>query len=358
MEFLYVVLCLVASILITPVIKKLSLRFNITDQPNYRKVHSKVMPRLGGLAVYISFLIGLLVFRPQDPHMIYLFIGSLIIIITGILDDIYDISPKFKFLGQMIAAGVAISGGFDLEFINLPFGGQLDFGVFTIPITILWIVGITNAINLIDGLDGLAAGVSSIGLITISFMAFLQGDQFVMMIALLMLGSTLGFLVYNFHPAKIFMGDTGALFLGYMFALLSLLGFKNITFFSFIIPIIILGVPISDTFFAIIRRMIHNKPLTAPDQYHLHHRLLENGFSHRQAVLVIYGIAVMFSLAAVIFSMATVWGSLILLVVLLIGIEVFVEMVGLISKDYKPLLRAIGGKQEGVSARSSRRKRA
>ncbi|GIN20778.1 glycosyltransferase family 4 protein [Siminovitchia fordii] len=355
MEFLYLILCFLASVLITPFVKKLALKYKITDQPNYRKVHTTLMPRLGGLAIYISFLIGLLIFRPQDPHMFYLVIGSLIIIATGVLDDIYDISPKYKLLGQIVAAMVAISGGFDLEFINLPFGGELQFGYLSIPITILWIVGITNAINLIDGLDGLAAGVSSIALITVSFMAFLQGDLFVLTIAMMILGSTLGFLVHNFYPAKIFMGDTGALFLGYMIALLSLLGFKNITFFSLVIPVIILGVPISDTFFAIIRRLINKKPLLAPDQYHLHHRLLNSGFSHRQTVLLIYGIAVMFSLAAVIFSMSTVWGSLLLLVVLILGIEIFVEIVGLVSKDYKPLLRFMAGKQ---SERIERRKRA
>lgn len=186
-------------------------------------------------------------------------------------------------------------------------------------------------------------------------MAFLQGDLFVLTIAMMVLGSTLGFLIYNFYPAKIFMGDTGALFLGYMIALLSLLGFKNITFFSLVIPVIILGVPISDTFFAIIRRLINNKPLLAPDQYHMHHRLLKSGFSHRQSVLLIYGIAVMFSLAAVIFSMSTVWGSLLLLVILIIAIEIFVEVVGLVSKDYKPLLRIVEGKQ---AQRVERRKRA
>jgi len=344
-ELLYFIICLLASIILTPFVKKIALKYRITDKPNERKIHTAAMPRLGGLAIYISFIIGLVLFRPDDPNMIYMIIGSLIILATGILDDIFDLAPRYKLLGQLLAAGVAVSGGFDLEFINLPFGGQLEFGIFSVPITILWIVGITNAINLIDGLDGLAAGVSSIALITVSFLAFMMGDTFVLAIALTLLGSTLGFLVYNFHPAKIFMGDTGALFLGYMIALLSLLGFKNVTFFSLVIPVIILGVPISDTFFAIIRRIIHNKPLTAPDQLHLHHCLLDSGFSHRQAVLLIYGVAVLFSLAAVIFSMATVWGSLLLIVVLLIGIEIFVEVVGLVSKDYKPLLRIIGIKQ-------------
>src|SRR5699024_10392748 len=184
-----------------------------------------------------------------------------------------------------------------------------------------WILVITNVINLIDGLDGLAGGVSSIFLVTLGFMAVMMGDMFVLTISLILIGSTLGFLVYNFYPAKIFMGDTGALFLGYVIALLSLLGFKNVTFFSLIIPVIILGVPISDTLFAMVRRFVQKRSIVAPDRQHLHHRLLNLGFSHRQSVLIIYAIATMFSLAAVIFSMATVWGSLFILAIVLFALE-------------------------------------
>nr|WP_144920672.1 MraY family glycosyltransferase [Paenibacillus bovis] len=339
MEYVYLLLCFVASILITPLVKKLAIRFNITDQPNHRKIHQKAMPRLGGLAIYLSFIIGLIVSQQDSPYIWPITIGSLIIMVTGILDDAFDLRPKYKLIGQLLAALVVIRGGLDVEFINLPFGGQLDFGYLTIPLTILWIVGITNAINLIDGLDGLAAGVSSIALITLSIMAFLQGDIFVVTIALMLLGSTLGFLIYNFHPAKIFMGDSGALFLGFMISVLAMLGFKNVTVVSLVIPIIILGVPISDTFFAIIRRLINKRPLAAADQHHLHHRIINSGFTHRQAVLIIYGIAIMFSLAAVIFSMATVWGSILIVGVVLIAIELFVEVVGLVSNDYKPLLK-------------------
>ncbi|WP_062108540.1 glycosyltransferase family 4 protein [Bacillus niameyensis] len=339
MEFLYLIICFVASILITPIVKKLAIKWNVTDQPNYRKVHQKAMPRLGGLAIYISFIVGLIITHEDSPYLWPIIIGSLIIVITGILDDKYDLPPRYKLIGQLLAAFVAIRGGFDLEFINLPFGGQLEFGYLTIPLTILWIVGMTNAINFIDGLDGLAAGVSAIALITLSTMAFIQGDLFVITISLVLLGSTLGFLVYNFFPAKIFMGDSGALFLGYMIAVLSLLGFKNVTFVSFVIPIIILGVPISDTFFAIIRRLVNRKPLASADQLHLHHRLISSGFSHRQTVLIIYGISIMFSLAAVIFSMATVWGSLLIIAILLLVIELFAELIGLVGKNYRPILK-------------------
>lgn len=345
MVYITLMICFILSVLITPLVKKLAFAIGATDKPNARKVHQKIMPRLGGLAIYISFIIGFLILRPSDPDFsaIYIILGSLMIIITGILDDKFELSAKWKLVGQLLAAGAVIFGGIKLEFINLPFSDKvLEFGIFSIPLTILWIVGITNAINLIDGLDGLAAGVSSIALITISGMAILMGDVFVTSVGLILLGSTLGFLIYNFHPAKIFMGDTGALFLGYMISVLALLGFKNITIFSLIVPIIILGVPISDTFFAIIRRFVNKQPLSAPDKSHLHHCLLKLGYSHRQTVLIIYGIAAMFGLAAVIFSQATLWGALLVIAVLLIAIEIFVEKIGLVGKDYKPLLKFLG----------------
>ncbi|MEJ9212090.1 MraY family glycosyltransferase [Bacillus smithii] len=342
MVYLTFVLCFIASLLLTPLAKKLAIAIGAVDKPNYRKVHQKIMPRMGGLAIFLSFLIGLLILRPQDPYNWPIIIGSFIIVLTGLLDDKFELSPKLKLAGQLLAAiVVVVIGGVHVEFINLPFGGQLEFGLLSVPLTILWIVGVTNAINLIDGLDGLAAGVSSIALITISFMAFLKGDAYVMSIALILLGSTLGFLIYNFHPAKIFMGDTGALFLGYMMSVVSLLGFKNVTVLSFVIPVIILGVPISDTFFAIIRRFIHKKPLSAPDKSHLHHCLLRMGYTHKQTVLIIYAISAMFGLAAIIFSMATIWGALLFGAILIIGIELFVESVGLVGSDYQPLLKLV-----------------
>lgn len=329
------------TILLTPLIKKLAIRIGAVDKPNQRKVHMKVMPRLGGLAIYISFIAGVLLFQPDSSHSLPILLGSLIIVITGMVDDVRELSPRVKLIGQLAAALVVVLSGIHVEFINLPFGGQLEFGIFSIPLTILWIVGVTNAINLIDGLDGLAAGVSSIALLTISGMAIIMGDAYVTVLGLILMASTIAFLFYNFYPAKIFMGDTGALFLGYMISVLSLLGFKNVTFISLIIPALILGVPISDTFFAIIRRLVHKQPLSAPDKSHLHHCLLRLGFSHRQVVLIIYAIAAMFSLAAFIFSMATLWGSLIFIGVILITIEIFVESIGLIGKDYKPLLNFI-----------------
>jgi UDP-GlcNAc:undecaprenyl-phosphate/decaprenyl-phosphate GlcNAc-1-phosphate transferase len=350
MIYLTMFICFISSILITPLVKKLAFLIGATDKPNQRKVHQKIMPRLGGLAIYISFVIGVLIYDPNPPFMFpvdypnvlkALMIGSGIIIITGILDDMFEISAKMKMFGQLAAAGVVVFwGGVQVEFINIPFTDEkIYFGLLSIPITIIWIVGITNAINLIDGLDGLAAGVSSIALITIAGMAILFGNPFVAALAAIVLASTVGFLFYNFYPAKIFMGDTGALFLGYMIAIFSLLGFKNVTLISFIIPVIILGVPISDTFFAILRRIVNKKPLSAPDKSHLHHCLLGLGFTHRQTVLIIYAMAAFFGLAAVIFSQAKLWGAIFLVIALLVVIEIIAEKIGLVGKNYRPLLK-------------------
>ncbi|MBU8881162.1 undecaprenyl/decaprenyl-phosphate alpha-N-acetylglucosaminyl 1-phosphate transferase [Bacillus sp. FJAT-29790] len=344
MFYLTLFICFISSILITPLVKKLAFKIGATDKPNQRKVHQKVMPRLGGVAIYLSFVIGLLILRPDEPFALAIVVGSLIIVITGVLDDMMELSAKIKLAGQLAAALVVVLwGGVHVEFINLPFGGVLNFGFLSVPLTILWIVGITNAINLIDGLDGLAAGVSSIALISISGMAIIMGDGYVVAVASIVLASTLGFLFYNFHPAKIFMGDTGALFLGYMISVLSLLGFKNITLISLIVPVIILGVPISDTFFAIIRRFVNKQPLSAPDKSHLHHCLLRLGYSHRQTVLMIYAMAAFFGLAAVVFSQATLWGAILLIAGLLIIIEFFAEKIGLMGKNYKPLLKFMRG---------------
>lgn len=355
MLYLTLFICFIAATLLTPLVKRLAFKIGATDKPNYRKVHQNIMPRLGGLAIFLSFIIGVIIlklsfingtisFNSVAKYHWPIIIGSMIIVLTGMVDDVKEISPKVKLTGQVVAAFiVVVFGKLNVEFVNLPFGGEIHFGILSIPFTMIWIVGITNAINLIDGLDGLAAGVSSIALFSIAGMAFVMGNIYVVIIAMIVASGTLGFLLYNFHPAKIFMGDTGALFLGYMIGVLSLLGFKNVTFISLIVPVIILGVPISDTFFAIVRRMVNKQPLSAPDKSHLHHCLLRSGFSHRQTVLLIYAMSAIFGLAAFIFSQATLWGSLIVLVILLITIEFIVEKIGLIREDYKPLIKFVKG---------------
>ncbi|MDG5471580.1 MraY family glycosyltransferase [Jeotgalibacillus sp. ET6] len=342
MLYVGIVMALVLSIILTPLVKKFAIAIGATDTPDARKVHKKIMPRMGGLAIFFSFIIALIVTQPAGQYTWPIVVGASIIILTGALDDRFQLSPKLKVLGQVIAAlTVILWGGVQVEFINLPFGGRLEFGYLAIPLTLLWIIGITNAINLIDGLDGLAAGVSSIALITISGMAIIMGDTYVAMIGAILAASTIGFLVYNFHPAKIFMGDTGSLFLGFMISVLALLGFKNITVISLLVPILILGVPISDTFFAIIRRIVNKKPISAPDKSHLHHCLLNAGFSHKETVLIIYGIATMFSMSAFIFSQSTLWGAILVIAVVLVAIGLIVESIGLLGKEQKPFLNFV-----------------
>lgn len=338
MVYVTLILCFLIAVLLTPLVKKFAIKIGATDKPDERKVHMKIMPRLGGLAIYISFIVGVVIMQPDSSYTLPIVAGSFIIVMTGMIDDIKTLSPKWKLLGQLIATAIIILGGIKVEYINLPFDGVLNLGLFSIPLTVLWIIGITNAINLIDGLDGLATGVSAIVLITITGLAIVNANVFVVIIGTIVLGGTLGFLVFNFHPAKIFMGDTGALFLGYIISVLSILGFKNVTLFSLIVPVIILGVPISDTLFAIIRRIVSRRPLSAPDKSHLHHCLMNLGYSHRETVLVIYGMSAFFGLAAIVFSKSTLWGAVVILLMLLIVIELIVEFVGLVDKNYKPML--------------------
>lgn len=339
MKYLALALCFLLSIALTPIAKKIAIKIGAVDQPNDRKVHNKLMPRLGGVAIFVSFIIGFVIFNPDSPYFVSILIGAILIATLGFFDDIYDLSPFIKFGVQFLAAIIVVLDGAQIDHINLPMDKVIELGYFSIPVTILWVVGITNAINLIDGLDGLAAGVSSIALITISGLAITQGYAFSAFTGFLLLGSTLGFLVYNFHPAKIFMGDTGALFLGYLIGVLSILGFKNATLFSLIVPITILGVPILDTFFAIVRRFVNKQPFYTPDKLHLHHGLLRLGFGHRQTVILIYCMSSLFSLAAIILTKSTLWGSTITFFALAILIEVVVELTGLVSESYRPLLK-------------------
>ena len=280
-------------------------------------MHTKHIPLIGGMAIYQLFDRDLISDPSHIAHAAIL-IGSMVIIVIGLLDDKYELAPRVKLAGQLLAALIVIYyGNLQVEYVRLPFSGELlQMGMFSIPITFLWIIGVTNAINLIDGLDGLSAGVSGISLLAMAGMAYLTKDFYVMSLSILLFGAIIGFLPYNFHPAKIFMGDTGSLFLGYMISVLSLLGFKNITFISFIVPILILGVPISDTLFAIIRRIVKRRPISVPDKSHLHHCLLNFGFTHRQTVILIYSMSALFAMFAFIFSMTTVWGSIFFILII------------------------------------------
>ena len=257
--------CFFVAYLITPLVIRFAHFTGAVDVPNERKVHAKAMPRLGGLAIWVAFLIGYMLFRAKDyalseselKFIDAYFISSFLMIGTGMLDDMFELPPIPKLLMQLIAAIVMVFyGEFVIDSLHLPFLPMIDLGILGGVVTIIWIVGATNAMNLIDGLDGLAAGLSSISFGTMVLLAFTKGDLFVTMMCCLLLGSTLGFLVHNFHPAKIFMGDTGSLFLGFSVAVFSLLGYKNAAFVSFIVPVVLLSVPLFDTIWAIVRRLL------------------------------------------------------------------------------------------------------
>lgn len=339
---------MVVAFIATPFVKRLAEKIGAVDSPDHRKVHTRIMPRMGGLAIYIGYVVSFFLFVPylNKTEMLGIFFGGTIVLIVGMLDDKLQLSPKWKLIGQLIGTAlVAIPFGLKIGVVNLPFGGSLDFShgwlaLLAIPITMFWIVGVTNAVNLIDGLDGLSAGVSAIATATMAVMALIKQDYTVAMYCFVLLGATLGFLYFNFHPARIFMGDTGALFLGFNLAALSVMGFKEALFVSFIIPIVVLGVPLWDTFFAIIRRIINKTPISAPDKGHLHHCLLKIGLSHRTAVLVIYSISIFFGLTAILLTKAneTVILSIVILSVLLFVIHMVSEVIGLIGRKHRPVI--------------------
>lgn len=340
--FLAIITCFLVTLLMTPLIKKLAFMIKAVDLPNERKIHTNIMPRLGGLAIYISFCFGLMLFLPDSPFFWPILIGCSIIVMVGILDDIFQLTPIVKLIGQLFAAIIIILGGIQIDFITLPFGPKIELGMWGILITILWILLVTNAINFIDGLDGLATGVSAIVLMTISFMSFVHGNFLVALMSLMLLGAAIAFLYFNFYPAKIFLGDSGSNFFGFMISIFSILGlFKNVTMFSIIIPIVILGVPFVDTLFAIIRRIVKGTPVYKPDKFHLHHCLIKLGFTHRQTVFILYGMSMLFSISAIIFSRTTVWGSFIMFVLLAVLVELIVEVTGLISQQYRPILNIL-----------------
>ena len=301
---LIIVTCMIFTLIITFYIKKIAFHIKALDIPNERKVHTKPMPRLGGLGIFLGFLFGYMLFGVQSLQMNSILIGSFLIVLLGVMDDIKPLDAKTKFLGQILATCVLIFyGDILLTKISL-YGLTINFGILSYPITIFFVLSCINIINLIDGLDGLSSGTCSIFYVTIGIIAFMKGSTNILPITLsfIMLGSTLGFLYHNFYPAKIFSGDSGSMFQGFMIAVISLLGFKTTAFISFFVPVLILGIPILDTLFAIIRRTLKHQKIYLPDKCHLHHQLLNMGLSHRNTVLAIYAMDMLFAFASIIYT--------------------------------------------------------
>lgn len=274
---------------LTPLVRRLALRLGAVDMPDGRKVHAAPTPRLGGLAIYGGFLAVLLLTWPWPRPILGLALGGTLVVLLGILDDCRGLSAYLKLAGQVAAALVVVGLGVKVDFLTNPFDGFIFLGYLAVPVTVIWIVGITNALNLIDGLDGLAAGTAAIAAVTMGIVAWMEGQTAIAGYAFALAVAALAFLRYNFSPAKIFMGDTGSMFLGLNLAVLAILGLtKTATILSLLVPVIILGWPIIDTFWAIIRRYRHRQPVFAPDKQHLHHQLLNLGLNQRQAVTVVY----------------------------------------------------------------------
>lgn len=294
---------LVATLVVTPVVRELSVRASLVDRPGGRKVHVKAVPRLGGIGIFAGFSVALAVevagglagwwpavISHNDLPLAGALAGCAAIFAVGLIDDVRGLTPGVKFAGQLLAAALPIAAGLRMEFVGNPFGGGLfQLGLLSYPVTALWIVAFANVFNLIDGLDGLAAGVAAIAGASFLMLAIDMNMVVAAVLAAALIGACAGFLRYNFNPASIIMGDSGALFIGFALGCMSLLGvMKSAAAITLVAPLLVIGVPVFDTGSAIIRRWRSGRPIQEADNGHIHHRLLHRGFSQRQTVLIIY----------------------------------------------------------------------
>ena len=334
----YCGLAFLLALVFTPIANKVGTYLEVYAKENARTVHHDKIVRLGGLAIFLAFVITMSILVSADKTINGILIGGLVIFVTGVLDDLFDLKPIVKLLCIMIAALVPITyGGIELNILSF-LGKTIYIQPISFAISFIWIVGVANAINLIDGLDGLAAGVSFIVLGVIILIGFFMGRRDVCIIGLALFGAIAGFLPFNFHPAKIFMGDCGALFIGYMIACLGLLGFKTPTFITLGFPIIILFVPLADTCLAIIRRKVKGRKITQADKLHLHHILMyKMNLSHRDAVILLYIVTLIFGADALIAYFDELIGMIILFI-LCIVVWIFIELTGMIKPSFHPII--------------------
>ena len=329
---LAVAIALIVSLAITPFVKKFAHRVGAIDVPkDARRVHKHPIPRLGGLAIFVGFLISILFLAEIDRQVQGILLGAVVVVIVGVIDDIMPLPALVKFFVQIVAALIAVFHGVVIEIFSNPnvFSAEhyVYLGALSIPLTVFWIVAITNSVNLIDGLDGLAVGVSTISSIVMLVIALMVADTNVAVIMAALAGACLGFMPYNFNPAKIFMGDTGALLLGYVLATVSIIGlFKFYAVVSFAVPFLVLALPLFDTSFAFLRRLVKGQNPMSPDRGHFHHRLLDMGLSQKQAVFVLYAVSVLLGLAAVVITTSDEIRAIILIIAVVVaaGIVYFV----------------------------------
>ncbi len=299
------------TMMLTPISKKIAVKVGAIDHPKERGVHLKATPLAGGSAIVFSFIVTSLVIVPMmegyvSKEFLGILVGGILITTVGFLDDVYGLSPRIRIFFQILAALIVVFSGTTIEWLSWPWAVSGGIPVYSLGnfITVFWIVGLTNALNFIDGLDGLAAGIASIAALSFMAISFIFGPPVSVMMAAILAGACLGFLPHNFSPAKIFMGDTGSTFLGFMLAVLSIQGLtKSYTVITLIVGGIVLGLPIFDTSFAILRRVANKQSITQADRGHLHHRLVDKGISHKRAVLTMYGVAGAFGIAGVLFAL-------------------------------------------------------
>lgn len=300
------ILALAVAFAMTPLVKIFATKIGAMDIPkDNRRMHKKPIPRAGGLAIFGGFIVSYLIFGAINTQVRAILIGALMVVVLGVLDDVYTLKPLVKFAGQIAAALVPVLAGVQVQSLTNPFSmsGYLHLGVWAIPLTVFWIVGITNAVNFIDGLDGLACGVSAIGTITMFTISVLLAEVDVVVAMAALAGACIGFLPYNMNPAKIFMGDTGSMLLGFLLASFSVQGlFKFYAVISFVVPFLMLGLPIFDTSFAIIRRLARGQSPMHADRGHVHHRLIDMGFDTKQSVAILYGLSAVLGLSAVVIA--------------------------------------------------------
>ena len=335
-----------ASVCIMPIMKKVAHHIGAIDIPrkdeDNRHIHKKPIPKLGSVGIFLAFLFGYMLFGQHSIKMNAILIGSFIIILTGIVDDINDLRASRQLIAQLLAAGIIVFyGGISLTEVTA-FSLHINFGIFSDLITIFFIVACINIINFTDGLDGLSGGVTSIFYITTAIICFYQGrlGSLEMTLTLLMLGSTLGFLVHNFYPAKIFAGQC-SMFMGFMISIICLLGFKGTALTSLFVPIAILGLPILDTLFAIIRRMLKGQPIFSADRCHFHHQLLGMNFSQRTTVIIIYFINILFALTSIFYVLKDPVAATIIYIILTAIVVWFVCYTNIITEKTPPKLKDI-----------------
>ncbi|HEY2513260.1 MAG TPA: MraY family glycosyltransferase [Polyangiaceae bacterium] len=315
--FSFIVTAVLAA-LMTPVVRRLAVRVGAVSSPGGRNVNARSVPRLGGIAIALSSACTLLmllrvetnvgmVVQAEPLRVVGLLGGAFIVFVVGVLDDTRRVRALYKLYAQVAAAVLAYACGFRIDAISIGFNSSLSMGVFGLPITVIWIVGVVNAINLIDGLDGLAGGIVFFAGLTNFVVAYVGDNVLLAAVMAVMLGAVVGFLFFNFNPARIFMGDSGSYFLGFLMGTSSIGGYKASTAVGLLVPMIALGVPIFDTLFTVVRRFLERRPLFSPDRGHIHHRLLDMGLTHRRAVLTLYGVSIVFTVAAIAISLGRSW---------------------------------------------------